>query len=81
MNILVLLEVPEEADNSGWGAPCFSQPKTNTNRVHFLSEFRNLNIQLKHKPYPMLNINEMLLKLEDFQNYMSLDLNMGYYNI
>ena len=29
----------------------------------------------------MPNINEMLLKLEDFQNAMSLDLIMGYYHV
>ena len=29
----------------------------------------------------MLNINEMLLKLEGFQYYMPLDSNMGYYHI
>ena len=47
----------------------------------FLSNFRNLNKQLKQKPYPMPNINGMLLKLEGFQYDMSLDLNMGYYHI
>ena len=29
----------------------------------------------------MPNINEMLVKLEDFQYAMPLDLNIGYYNI
>ena len=29
----------------------------------------------------MPNINEMLLKLEGFHYYTSLDLNMGYYHI
>ena len=47
----------------------------------FLSDFRNLNKQLKCKTYPMPKINEMLLKLEGYQYAMSPDLNMGYYKI
>ena len=52
-----------------------------TNKVHFLSDFRNLNKKLKYEPYPMPNINEMLLKLEGIRYSTSLDLNMGYYHI
>ena len=51
------------------------------NQVRFLSEFINVNKQLKHKQYKMQNINEMLLKLECFQYDMLPDLNMGYYHI
>ena len=50
-------------------------------RVHFLSDSRNLNKELKRKPYPMPNINGMLMKLEGFQYATSLDSNMGYYHI
>ena len=57
------------------------KPKHKTNQVRFLSDFRNLNKQLKRKPYPMSKINEMLLKLEGFQDATSLGLNMGYYHI
>ena len=60
---LVLLGVLEVANSSNWGAPSFSQPKPESNRVRFLIDFRNLNKQLKRKPYPMPKINEMLLKL------------------
>ena len=52
-----------------------------TKLVRFLSEFRNKNKQLKRKPYQMLKINEMLLKLEGFQYATSLYLNMVYYHI
>ena len=45
--------VIKEANNYKWGAPSFSQPKTKINHVRFLSDFRNLNRQLKRKPYPM----------------------------
>ena len=64
-----------------WGDPSFAQPKPKSNQVRFISDFRNLNKQLKHKPYPMPNINEMLLKLEGFQYATPLDLNMEYYYI
>ena len=46
--------------------------------VDFPSDFRNLNKKLKHKPYSMPKINEILLKLEGLQYYKSLDLNMVY---
>ena len=63
---LVLLGVPEIANEPQWGAPYFVQTKPKSNRIHFLSDFRNINKQLKRKPYPMPKINEMLLKLEAF---------------
>ena len=53
--------------DSEWGAPSFTQPKPKENWVRFLSVFRNLNNQLKCKPYPMPEINKVLLRLESFQ--------------
>ena len=44
---LVKIGVPEESNESEWAAPSFAQPKGKTNRVRFLSDFRNLNRQLK----------------------------------
>ena len=78
---LVILGVLEVANYSEWGSPYFAQPKPKSNQVFFLSNFRNLNEQLKQKPYPMPNINEMLLTLEGFQYATSLDKNMVYYHI
>ena len=60
------------------GGSYFAQPKPKTNQLCFLNEFIYLNNQLKRKPHPMPNINEILLKLEGFQYDTSLDLNMGY---
>ena len=74
---LVLLKVLELDNDSEWGYPSFAQPKPKSNRLNFLSEFRNLNRQLRQKPYPVPKINEMLLKLGGFQYATSLDLNMG----
>ena len=59
------------------GAPTFAKSKPKSNQVSFLSDFININKQLKLKPYTMPNINEILFKLEGFQYAMSLDLNMG----
>ena len=63
---LVLLGVLELANDSEWVAPSFEKPKPKSNQVHFLSEFRNMNRQLKQKQCPMPKINEMLLRLEFF---------------
>ena len=72
----VLIGVLGIENDSQWGDPSFVKPKPNSNRVYFLSDLRNINRQLKHKPYPIPNINEILLKLEGFQYATSLDLNM-----
>ena len=78
---LLSLGVLEEENESKWEALYFSQTKTKTNSVILLSDFRNLNMQLKLKPYPIPKIREMLLKIEVFQYDTSLELNMGYYHI
>ena len=78
---LVILGVLDVANDSKWGAPYFAKPKPKLSRVIFLSDFRNLNKQLKQKPYPMPKIYEMLLKLACFQYATSLDFNMGYHHI
>ena len=58
---LVILGVPEGENDLGWSAPSFAQPKPKTNHVRFLSDFWNLNRQLKRKPYPMAKIREIIL--------------------
>ena len=63
---LVLLGVLELENISEWGEPSFAHPKPKSNRVRFLSNFRNLNKKLNQKPYPMPKTNKMLLKLEGF---------------
>ena len=65
--MLVILVVIKNSNNSEWGSQPFPQSKPKTNRVHFLSDYINLNKQLKHKPYPIHNINEFLLKWEIFK--------------
>ena len=46
---LVLLGVLEVANDSEWGYPYFAQYKPKSNQVSFISDFRNLNKQLKKK--------------------------------
>ena len=59
----------------------FAQPKAKTNRVILLSDFCNLNSQLKRKPYKMPKMCKIILQLEGFQYDTLLDLNMGSYHI
>ena len=80
-DILVLLGVLEEGNESEWGAPSFVHPTPKTDRKRFLGHFWNLNRQLKRKPYPMPKIREIVVNLEGFQYATSLELCMGYYNI
>jgi hypothetical protein len=46
--------------------------------VQFISDFHELNKNIKWKPYPIPKIQDLLLKLEGLQYAMMLDLNMGY---
>ena len=78
---LVLLGIWAKANESEWGSPYFSKPKSKTNRVQFLSDFGNLNRQIKRKPSLMHKISEIILKFKCFTYHMSLDLNIIYYNI
>ena len=56
---LLLLGFLEISKHSKWGAQSFAQPKPESNQVVFLSEFRNINKQLKRTPYPMPKIKKI----------------------
>ena len=81
VDILVLLGVIRETNDSQLGATSFAQLKTKTDHIRFLSSFWNLNRKLKRKPYPMPKIREIILNLEGFQYTTSLGLNTGYFQI
>jgi hypothetical protein len=51
------------------------------NTACFINDFGKLNKRIICKPYPIPQIQDMLLNLEGFQYTTSLDLNMGYYHI
>ena len=72
--------VLEPKTDSEWGSPTFIIPKKD-NSVRFITDFRELNKRIKCKPFPIPQIQDLLLKLEGFQYATSLDLNMGYYHI
>ena len=78
---LVRLGVLEHANDFEWVSSYFPHLKGENNWVRSLSDFWNLNKQLKRKSYPLPKICEMLLKLEVFKYATSLDLNMGYNHI
>ena len=40
---LLLLGVLKVENDSEWGSPSFFQPKPKSNKVNFLSDFRNIN--------------------------------------
>ena len=72
--------VLEPKTDSKWGSPTFIIPKKD-NSVRFITDFRELNKRIKCKPFPIPQIQDLLLKLEGFKYATSLDLNMGYYHI
>ena len=72
--------VLKKANWSEWAAPTLKNPKKD-NTVRFILYFRELNQRIRRKPYPILKIQDFLLKLEGFQYANSLDLNMEYYHI
>ncbi len=65
---LCRLGVLEKCYDSEWGAPTFIIPKKNGTVI---SDFQQLNKQLKCKPFP----------ISLFQYAVLLDLNLGYYHI
>ena len=77
---LVKLGVLRKVNRSEWAAPTFLIPKKD-GTVRFISDFRELNKRIKRKPYPIPNIQDLLMNLEGFQYATSLDLNMGYYHL
>ena len=67
---LIVLGVLEKENDPVWGAPYFSQSKAITDIVRLLSDFRNLNRQMRCKPHQMSKIRKMLLNLKGFKYAM-----------
>ena len=72
--------VLKRVNRSEWAAPTFIIPKKD-GKVRFISDFRELNKRIVRTPYPIPNIQEMMLNLDGFQYATALDLNMGYYHV
>ena len=78
---LVKYKVLKKINDSEWGMPSFTILKKDGVTLRSIADFRELNKRIKRKPFPLPKIQELLLKLENFQFGTSLDLNMGYYHI
>ena len=77
---LTAIGVLKKSHDSEWAAPTFIQPKK-TGDVRVLTDFRQLNKNLKRKPFPLPKIADLLQKLQGFQYATAIDLSMGYYHI
>ena len=77
---LCKIGVLKRVNRSRWAAPTFLIPKKD-GTVRFISDFRELNKRILRQPYPIPNIQDMLMNLEGFTYATSLDLNMGYYHL
>jgi Reverse transcriptase (RNA-dependent DNA polymerase) len=74
------LGVLKKVNRSEWAAPTFIIPKKDGS-VWFISNFCQLHLRIKLKPFPLPRIQDLILKLKGFQFATSLDLNMGHYYI
>ena len=77
---LIKLGVLKQINVSKWATPTFIISVKDAT-VRFISDFCKHNKCIKHKPFPIPKIQDLLLKLEGFQHATSLDLNVGYYHI
>ena len=57
--------VLKKVNRSEWAAPSFIIPKKD-GTVRFINDFRELNKRIRRKPFPIPNIQDMLLNLEGF---------------
>ena len=80
MDRLIKFGVLKKVNHSQLVALCFIIPKKD-GTVRFISDFREVNKRIKRYPYPIPNIQDLLMKLEGFRWATTLDLNMGYYHI
>jgi len=62
---LCQIGVLKKVNHSEWAAPAFVIPKKDGS-VRFISDFRELNLRIKRKPYPIPKISDLMLKLEGF---------------
>ena len=77
---LCKINILKKSNYSEWASPHFIIAKKDLT-IRMITYSRELNKRIKRKPYSILKIQDLLLKLEDFMYATSLDLNMGYYHI
>jgi hypothetical protein len=72
----------EEDYSSEWASPSFVIPKKNgSSTIRAVTDFRKPNLLLKHHPFPIPKIGDMIRSMEGLTFASALDLNMGYYHI
>ena len=70
----------QKINDSKWGHPTFITPKKD-GKMRWTANLRGLNKQNKHKPHPLPNVHDLLLKLEGFNHASAIDLNMGHCHV
>jgi hypothetical protein len=78
---LVDIGVLEEDYSYEWSSPSYAIPKKN-GTIRVATDFRKLNLLLKHHPFPIPKIGKtgMILSMEGFAFASALNLNMSYYH-
>jgi hypothetical protein len=72
--------VLRKINHSEWAYPMFTISKPDGS-LRSLADLREVNKEIKRKPFPLPKITDMLQKLEGFMYATSFDLNMGYYHM
>ena len=80
LNRIESLKVIKKVNHSQWGAPTFLIPKKDST-LRSIPDFIELNKLILSQPYPIPNIQDLLLRFEGFRYGTPLNLNMGYYHI
>ena len=70
----------QKINDSEWGHPTFITPKKD-GKIRFIANLWELNKRIKHNPFPLPNVHDLLLQLEGFDCASATDLNMGCYHI
>ena len=74
---LVKIGVLKKVNHSQWAAPTFLIPKPDKT-IRFIGDFREVNKRIKRYPFPMPDVKDLVLKLEDFHWTTALHLNMVF---